>query len=108
MNNGLSIWDKLTRVVIALLVAAAALGVVAWYKPVIEENQRLRQKKLDLEGQIDQQTERGRRLDVKIRALQDPGSIERLARERLTYARPGETIIHFDPPASSNAASSAN
>ena len=98
MNEGMSIWDKLTRVVIALLIAAAMLAVVSWYKPVIEENQRRRQDKFELEAQIEQQIERGKRLDAKIRAMQDPAAIERLARERLTYAKPGETVIHFDPP----------
>lgn len=26
--------------------------------------------------------------------------VERLARERLSYAKPGENVIHFEPPAS--------
>jgi cell division protein FtsB len=28
----------------------------------------------------------------------DPKAVERLARERLGYAKPGETMIHFDEP----------
>jgi cell division protein FtsB len=108
MKEGLSIWDKLTRVVIALLILAAGLAVVSWYKPKIEENQRLRLRKLELEAQIDQQLERGKRLDAKINAMQFPRTIERMARERLTYAKPGETIIHFDTPPASNSISTPN
>ena len=35
---------------------------------------------------------------LALRALQNPTTIERLARERLSYAKPGEDVIYFDPP----------
>jgi cell division protein FtsB len=34
----------------------------------------------------------------------DPKAVERLARERLGYARPGETVVRFDPPVTNNPA----
>ncbi len=98
MDAGQSIWDRLFRLVLALLVIAGMLGTFLWYQPVIQENQRLRRDKLELDKKIDKETESAKRLDGDLRALQNPTTIERLARERLSYARPGENVIRFDPP----------
>jgi cell division protein FtsB len=98
VNVGQSIWDKLFRVVLTLLVAAAVLGVILWYQPVIEQNQRMRQEKLALDVSIEKENETARKLEASLRALQNPTTVERLARERLSYAKPGEDVIHFDPP----------
>jgi cell division protein FtsB len=81
------------------LVVAGVLGIALWYKPVIQENQRMREEKLALDGKIEKENETARKLDLELRALQNPATIERLARERLSYAKPGENVIHFDPPA---------
>ena len=35
VNVSDSIWDKLTRVILALLVFAGVLGIVVWYAPVV-------------------------------------------------------------------------
>jgi cell division protein FtsB len=104
MNVGESIWDKLTRLVLGLVVVAALLGIMLWYRPVIEENQRMREEKLDLDKKISLEAEQARKLDDSLRALQDPKTVERLARECLSYAKPGEDVIHFDPPAQTNSA----
>ena len=98
MNAGQSIWDKLFRLVLALLVIASLMGIFLWYQPVIQENQRLRRDELDLEKKIDKETDMAKKMDADLRALQNPTTIERLARERLSYAKPGENVIHFDPP----------
>ncbi|MGA2173755.1 MAG: septum formation initiator family protein [Verrucomicrobiota bacterium] len=100
MNVGQSIWDKLFRLVLMLLVVASVLGIVLWYQPVIEENQRMREDKLALDRKIEKEVETARKLDLELRALQNPTTVERLARERLSYAKPGENVIHFDPPSS--------
>jgi cell division protein FtsB len=34
--------------------------------------------------------------------MQDPKTVERLARERLSYAKPGEDVILFEPPPPTN------
>jgi cell division protein FtsB len=98
MSAGRSIWDKLFSLVLVLLVIAGLLGVFLWYQPVIQENQRMRRDKLELEKKIAMETDTARKLDADLRALQNPATIERLARERLSYAKPGESVIHFDPP----------
>jgi cell division protein FtsB len=98
MNAGQSIWDKLFRMVLSLLVLAGLLGIFLWYQPVIQENQHYRRDKLELEKKIEKEQEIARKLDIDLRAMQNPAAIERLARERLSYAKPGENVIHFDPP----------
>jgi cell division protein FtsB len=97
-----NIWDKLTRVVLVLLLAAAVLGMALWYRPVVAANERMRQEKLELDSKIVKETEVAKKLDSQLRALKDPKTIERLARERLSYAKPGENVVHFDPPATNS------
>jgi hypothetical protein len=97
-----SIWDQLSRLALGLLVLAALLGVGLWYEPVVLENQRMREEKLTLDHKITLETETARRLDASLRAMEDPITVERLARERLSYARAGEDIIHFEAPVSSH------
>ncbi len=102
MNVSESIWDKLTRVVLALLVVAGVLGVAVWYEPVVQENQRMREEKFELDKKIGQETKIAKQLETQLHSFQNPAlektMVERLARERLSYARPGENIIHFDAP----------
>ena len=64
MNVGQSIWDRLFRLVLALLVVAGVLGIALWYKPVIQENQRMREEKLALDGKIEKENETARKLGV--------------------------------------------
>jgi cell division protein FtsB len=99
MNSGESIWDKLTRLVLGLVVAAAILGIALSYEPVINQNQALRARKLELEQKTAAETETAKKLEAALRAMQDPKTVERLARERLSYAKPGESVILFQPPA---------
>ncbi len=101
MNVDLGIWPKLTRVVIFLLVVAGILGVIIWYLPLIKDNEAMRKRILSLETQIKQEEDRARQLDASIRALRTaPKAVERLAREKLGYAKPGEIMIRFEesPP----------
>jgi cell division protein FtsB len=99
VNVDLGIWGKLTRVVVFLLCVAALLGVAIWYLPLIKQNERMRRVVLQLDTQIAKADENNRQLKSSIKALgRDPKAVERLARERLGYAKPGETMIHFDGP----------
>lgn len=99
MNVDLGIWNKLTRMVIFLVYVALLLMVAIWYLPLIKQNQRFREAILQLDAQIQQEKETSKRLKNSIEALRhDPHALERLARERLSYAKPGETVIRFTPP----------
>ena len=101
MNVDLGIWDKLTRMVIVLCLVAGLIGVGLWYLPVIQKNERMRRVVQRLDDQVQKEEEKSRALKASIETLHtDPKAVERLTRERLGYAKPGETIIRFaDPPA---------
>ena len=98
MNVDLGIWGKLTKLVIFLLVLAGVMAVVVWYLPVIQRNQRMRERTFRLDGLIQKEEEKARQLKAATDALKfDPKAVERLARESLGYARPSETVILFEP-----------
>lgn len=97
MNVDLGIWSKLTRVVIFLLLAAGLLGVALWYFPLIKQNERMRKEVLRLDAQIQKEEEAGKQVKTSIDSLRnDPKAVDRLAREKLGYAKPGETLIRFE------------
>ena len=100
MKVDLNIWDKLTRVVIFLLFVAGILLVAIWYLPLIKTNERMRKEILRLDTLIQKEKETDRQLETSIKALsRDPKAVERLARERLGYAKTGEIVIRFEAPA---------
>ena len=97
MNVDLGIWNKLTRGVIFLLFLAGLLAVAVWYLPLIKQNERMRKQILLLDNRIQKEDEVSRQLRASIDALRsDPKAVERLARERLGYAKAGETVIRFE------------
>ena len=93
------IWDKLTRLVVFLLFIAGLLAVFFWYLPLIQQNQRYRKDILVLDTRIEEQERLARQLKAQTDAVQnDPRTLERLAREKLGWARTNETIIRFERP----------
>jgi cell division protein FtsB len=98
VNVDLGIWSKLTKVVVGLVVLAFLLLIGMCYLPLIHQNERMRAEKLRLEMELEKETEKSRQLKAEIEALRnDPKTIERLTREKLGYARPGETVVRFEP-----------
>jgi cell division protein FtsB len=70
---------------------------VVWYLPLIRQNERVRQEILRREAQVRQEEERSKQLEGSIRALRtDRRAVERVAREKLGYIKPGETRIQFE------------
>ena len=97
----LGMWHRLSQVVIGLIVIACLLGVFFWYLPVFEQNARMRQEILELENEIRLEEQKRKHFETAIRNLkEDPKTVERLAREKLRYAKPGEMVIYFEPPKS--------
>ncbi|MDQ6632419.1 MAG: septum formation initiator family protein [Verrucomicrobiota bacterium] len=84
--------------VVFLIFAVALVAVFLWYTPVIQQNERMRKERLELDKKIEKETESAKKLDASLRSLQDPRTVERLAREKLNYAKPGEIVIHFETP----------
>ena len=93
----IGIWDKLSKLVIMLLLLAGVTAIFLWYKPLIQKNATLRKQIFMLESQIEEEQKLERNLTEAISALSDTNTIERLARERLGYAKAGETVILFEP-----------
>ena len=97
MNVDTLIWDKLSRVVMTLLVLAALVWVAVLYFPLMHQNEAMRQQIIQLDQQIEHEEIVNRELRLEIDALKsDPKTVERLAREQLGLAKPNETVIRFD------------
>jgi cell division protein FtsB len=92
----LGIWSKLTRLVMFLLCLSGCVAIGLWYLPVIQKNERLRKQKLYVETLIEKEEQDGRQLKMSIDSLHNPKAMERLVRERLGYAKPGEVVVRFD------------
>ena len=99
MNVNLGIWDKLSRLIVLFLLLAALLGIALWYLPLIQRNERMRKEILTLDAENKKEEESQKQLKAAIDAMRDPRTVERLAREKLSYARTGETVIRFEAPA---------
>lgn len=96
MNVADSIWDKLTRVVIGLLLIAGLVGIGVLYLPLIRQNENYRARLLELELKVQKELETRKQYSAAIEAMNnDPKAVERLAREKFGYAKPGETVIKF-------------
>ena len=94
----LGIWQRLTHLVIGLIILACLLGVFFWYLPVFQQNERLREQILVLQNQVRVEEQKQKLLQAAVNNLrEDPKTVERLAREKLGYAKPGETVIYFSP-----------
>jgi cell division protein FtsB len=105
MNVDLGIMGKLTRIVVFLLFIAGLLAVAVWYLPLIRHNENLRKELLARDEQIKKVEESNRQLKASIDSLRfDPKAVERLARERLGYAKAGETVIRFEDATASGSA----
>lgn len=92
-------WNRLSYAVVGLLLLAGFLLAGLWYLPEIRANQQLQQRKLELQGRLAAADTLLWQLKERVRELEtNPKAVERLAREKLGYARPGETVIYFVPP----------
>ena len=101
MQVDLGIWSKLTKVVVGLLVLAILLLIGWCYLPLIHNNERMRKEIYRLDAELQKSEQTSRELKAKIDALRnDPKTVERLAREKLGYARTNETVILFESPPS--------
>jgi cell division protein FtsB len=103
MKVDLGIWGTLTRIVIGLLVIAA-LGII-WqcYLPVIKQNERMRRTTLSLDSKIQAEEAAQKQYKASIDTLRyDTNAVERLAREKLRYAKSNETVIVFESPSTNS------
>jgi cell division protein FtsB len=100
----LGIWSWLTQAVVALVAIAILILIGLTYLPLIKQNERYRERILQLQTQLQIEEKTSAELKMQMNALQnDPKTIERLAREKLGYAKSNETIIHFESPETNGA-----
>lgn len=91
-----TLWKWLSRVTIGLLLLAGLLAVVVWFYPLINTSEQMRKRVYALDAQIARAEAEQRQLRGTIDALmRDPKAVERVIRESLNYARPGETVFRF-------------
>lgn len=101
MKVNLGIWSWLTQAVVALVALAVLLLIGMTYLPLIQQNEQMRRRIDTLDAELDKQRQEAKQLQLEFDALRnDPKTVERLARERLGYAKTNETVIYFGPPES--------
>jgi len=94
----LGIWSKLTQAIVALVAIAVLLLIGTTYLPLIQQNEQMRRRIDALDAELDKQQQVSKQLQAEFEALRsDPKTVERLAREKLGYARTNETVVHFEP-----------
>ncbi len=99
----LGIWSRLTQAVVALVALAILVLIGMTYLPLIQQNEQMRRRIDRLDADLEKQRQQARQLQAEFDALRnDPKTIERLAREKLGYARADETVIRFEPAATNN------
>ena len=92
----MNVWKFIQRICLIASVGLVVGIVLRLYLPKIEEQKRLRAQAETLRQDIQREAEQLRQLKRKQEKLQeDPRFIEKIAREDLNYAKPGETIFRF-------------
>jgi cell division protein FtsL len=80
-----------------LLIGAAFLTQVVPYRQILDSQRQV----TDAQARLSQLEEENEALQADVGALETDAEIERLAREKLGYVRPGETAyVVLDPPGS--------
>ena len=91
------IWNKLTWIVIFLIIVAGVIALGSRYLPLIQKNEGMRREIHRLETELETEKEVARRLQQEIDLLtKDPAAREREIRAKLGFAREGEMVIRFD------------
>ena len=91
--NGWKLTQRICLSLIGLLLAGIVLRL---FLPKIELQKELRAREAELRVDIQKEAEALRMLKLKQEKLQtDTRFIEKIAREDLGYAKPGETVFRF-------------
>jgi cell division protein FtsL len=87
-----------------LLIGAAFLTQVVPYRQIIDSQRQV----TDAQARLSQLEDENAALQADVEALNTDAEIEKLAREKLGYVRPGETAyVVLDPPGSGHPAEDA-
>jgi cell division protein FtsB len=101
----MSVWVLIYRISSALVIAVALIWVGSLFYPQFKQVGDLSAKQQEIEAEIHHDAEILRHLRLKQeRLLNDPRYVEKIAREELGLAKPGETVFKFvDDPTPLNA-----
>lgn len=92
------IWNKLTGIVIIMIIIAGLIALGSRYLPLIQRNERMRREIHRLETELVIERETARQLQHEIDLLtRDQAARKREIRSSLGLAREDEIIIRFDP-----------
>ena len=92
----LGVWEKLAKLIYVLLALSGVIGVALWYMPLMKRNHEVRKELKALEARIRLENSAIQELRIALDAVKnDTNTVERLARERLGYAKEGESVIRF-------------
>ena len=92
----MNVWKFIQR--ICLIAIILLLAVIVWklFLPQIDRQKEMRAQEAEVRKDIQREAEELRVLKQKQEKLQeDPRFIEKIAREDLGYAKPGETVFRF-------------
>ncbi len=92
----MNVWKFTQR--ISLIAIVLLLMLIVWqiFKPQFQQQKELRAKEEFVRQDIQREAEKLRMLKLNQEKLQeDPRFIEKIAREDLGYAKPGETVFRF-------------
>ena len=93
----IGIWMRLTKLVMLLVIVAGSLAVFQWYKPAIRQNEGMQKRINLLQKQIAEEKAFAEHMNATIGAIStNTVALERLAREKLGYAKPGEKVVRFE------------
>jgi cell division protein FtsB len=94
-----TVWHRLNRLVLALMVLAALVAIGCLFLPLLNVRRDQAERVEQLKGDIEKQKLALQRRQREVDLLQnDPAYIETIARDRLEVMKEGETIFRLDPP----------
>ena len=89
-------WRNLYRTFFLLATALVVVIVVRFFMPKFQEERRLRARLEEARQDVRRTAETLRELKLKQEHLrEDPRYVEKIAREELGLAKPGETVFRF-------------
>lgn len=92
----MNFWKFTQRICLIAIVALVVGIVLRLFLPLLDRQKVLRAQEETLRQDIQREAEQLRLLKLKQEKLkEDPRFIEKIAREDLNYAKPGETIFRF-------------
>lgn len=95
----MNVWLIVHRVSCAVLASVVIVALAGVFMPKIREHEALRKRSDALEEEIRVKSDMTRELRYRQeRFRSDPGYVERVAREKLGKAKPGEIIFRFAEP----------